>query len=328
MISKIYNLWSHFWFAPVELLPLGILRIVLIGYLFFTLPERFLVLHWSQDMPQEFMVLGLALRYSPIPYPLIDPWIEYFEIALRILGALATLGIFTRISLGFFTIGYWYLAAVDSAWGWHDHGPSLVAQVLLVLCIAPGVSALSIDRFFLNRSSTLRNRLGIGLVGKRWGFQMIFVLLSLFYFTSGFSKLRYGGVQWMNGETLSFYLSGKSVSNRIQQYGSSASVTPDEKWRDGVGLDHYLYGARPSLLAKQIADSKILCAILAIGTIFFEMFFILILLGGPLRDLLLICGAVFHASIYFLMGISFFPWILIELCLVNWCRVFRRQPQL
>lgn len=316
--------WERFWFSPVRNRGVGILRIVLCAYLFGTLSERFLIMHWAFETPREFFVPGLALRYLPLPFPMGDEQAEYFKIAMRLLGACCVLGILTRPSLILFCIGYWYLAAVDSGWGWHDHGPSLVAQVTAVLAVAPGVRAFSVDSVFLNRQGTLWQRFGGTAMVPAWGLRLILVLVAFFYLTAGVSKLRYGGIRWMDGETLSFYLSGGSLSSTLQQYGTADEVPPEHLWKDGYGLQHYLYGARPSNLAKEISRNRLLCMLFSVGTIVLEIGFPLVLLGGVAQTILLLSGAAFHASIIFFMGISFMPWLLLELALVDWEDLLRR----
>ncbi|MCB0352200.1 MAG: HTTM domain-containing protein [Bdellovibrionales bacterium] len=321
--------WHTFWHSPISPIPLGLLRILLVGYLGTTLPHRFLVYHWSLEIPKAFYAPGMVLERFLWPFPLTEGSFLFFSALMHILVFMAGAGLFTRLSMTLFSVGYWYLAAIDSAWGWHDHGPSLVVQVLVVLSLSPGVNCLSLDQLLKHlRARSQSTRASLFQPVPRWGFQLILVLLSLFYFTSGFSKLRYGGLEWMNGKTLQFYLEGKSNSRHMQQYGSSPEVPEGEKWKDGFGLQYYIYGANPSPLAKRIAESPLACSMFAIGTIIFELGFIIVLFGGTLRPLLLFGGLVFHASVYFLMHISFMPWMVIEFSYLAWefFRHFQDKP--
>ncbi len=98
----------------------------------------------------------------------------------------------------------------------------------------------------------------------RWGTQLMLVLIVLLFFSAGVSKLRYSGLAWADGQTLSFYLDGGTglripdpesdgylAPNSTWRKGFSQFVTsehPTDLWKDGVGLEGYLYRARPEPL--------------------------------------------------------------------------------
>ncbi len=302
---------------------LGLLRILLVAFLTTQIADLVADVEAASDLPVEFMEPGPLLRWHPLPFPMPGHWVGGFQTVMVQLGVLASLGFLTRATLFLFAAGYAYLTAVQSAWGWHDHGPSLVVQVLLVAPFLPGITSLSIDNLrqhvFGRRGKD--NSVGAAVVGApvpRWGLQLVLVLVATFYFASGLAKVRTSGIEWMDGHTLSFYMSGNSVSSRVQQLGTLDSVADESRWKDGVGLTHYLYGARPSPLAKAMADIPALMIALSIATIVLELCYPLILAGGATRALLLLSGMTFHLSIFLMMGISFFPWVIIDFCLVDW----------
>lgn len=318
---------NSLFFGSEKIYQLALLRFALVAYLVFELPGHFFNLHGALSMPAEFMNPGIFLRYSPLPFPIPELEIDTYHTIMIELGALAALGFLTRISLFLFTLGYAHLLAIESAWGWHDHGPSLVAQVLLLLCFAPGTTSYSIDSLW---RAVKKRREGdfwkhfSGAEVKRWGFVTLLLLVSTFYFTSGLSKLRYGGTYWPNGKTLSFYLSGMSRSNHLQQYGSALNVPAALKWKDGYGLQFYIYGANPSPVAKQLAQEPGVAAFGAMGAVLLELLFPLIFLGRRIRSLILLASGIFHFCIYQFMGIAFFTWCIIDFSLIDWRALFRR----
>ncbi|MCB0336148.1 MAG: HTTM domain-containing protein [Bdellovibrionales bacterium] len=256
---------------------------------------------------------GLWLTVSPIPVPLTPDWVNLFHIVVFNVGLMAAFGVFTRVSLIVFTVCYGHMVALESAWGWHDHGPSLVIQVLLVMCIAPGITMLSVDKLV---KGYWKGKVSVAEICfakiPAYGMQLILVLVVLFYTTAGVSKLRYGGLRWLDGETLSFYLAGKSKSNHVQQFGSIENPSPEQRWKDGVGLSHYLYGAKPSWFGQELSKQKTLCSLGAISSVVLELLAPIALFGGLMRRMYFVSTALFHLGIYALMGIPFLTWVLLD----------------
>lgn len=324
---KLPNAADRWLFGHGSPLCLGVLRILLIGYLTTCIPQLVADVEAAGELPAEFMAPGVVLRWHPLPFPLPVHWIGGFQTVLMQVGLLASVGLFTRFTTFGFAFGYVYLEAVQSAWGWHDHGPSLVIQVVGVMPFLPGIDSLSLDRLwrrvFRGDGSVRMASALVGPTVPRWGVQLVLILVATFYFASGFAKLRISGLDWLDGHTLSFYMSGNSLSSRVQQLGTMSSVGSEDGWRDGIGLTHYLYGARPSGLARRMAEVPNLMAALSVATVALEVGFPLILAGGVLRTVLLLAGAAFHVAIYFLMGISFVPWAIIDFAMIDWSAAAR-----
>lgn len=307
--------WVQRLFKPEPSHWLAVLRVSLLAYLLvFRFDERLFLFDWSQTLPAAFMNKGWLLAYAPFPFPMtLDQQSVFFAI-LRSAGYLALVGFFTRFHLILFSIGWTFVVAQESAWGWHDHGPSLVVQVLLILCLAPGISAYSLDgiikKLFRNTSLSWKNALN--LPTQKWVWQAILALTVLFYTTSGVSKLRYGGLQWLNGETIAFYFSGQSDSSKVQQFGSRSEVPSDDAWRDGYGLDFYIYGSQRSDLGSFIASNRFVSSLTACAGVGLELFFLSALFSRKLRILFLLAGCCFHIMVYCTMGISFMSWVMID----------------
>jgi hypothetical protein len=250
-------------------------------------------------------------------------------------GSCAAIGLLTRPNLLLFTIGYVYLKGVESAWGSFDHEPTIVVQILALLVVAPGSTACSVDRLVTtllrrDRQSVSLPSAVAGPAVSRWGLQLILVVVVIGYFGAGVSKLRHGGAEWLNGQTLAFYMSGKSHSSKIQQYGSARQVPEERKWKDGFGLEFYLLGAKAAPVAPFMDHYPFSYALAALGALSLELFSPLILLGGWFRVVVLLGAAAMHLSIDHLMGIPFLNWIVIDLALLDWpwvlAALLRFQP--
>lgn len=306
-------------------IPIVLIRVFLIGYLLIDLPDHFMGLHGVGGLPEEFMARSFLVQKIPLPFPFPELHIDTYHTVMLELGCLVILGLFTRVALAIFTFGYAYLLGVESAWGWHDHGPSLIIQILAVLVIAPGLNCCSITNLWAwaRRRIQFKNiefdtrRDFIGAAQPLWGFFLICILVSTFYLASGTSKLRFGGFHWLNGQPLAFYLSGISRSNQLQQYGSRVVVPASERWRDGFGIDFYLYGANPSSLGKYIGADPLYRKVGACAATFFEILYPLMLFGGRFRFFMCLSAALFHLSVISLMGISFMPWVVLNFCLMG-----------
>jgi hypothetical protein len=324
MIRVMADRFDRFWFAPIAPYSVALLRFALLTFLVYVrLPEEVGLLLYRNGWPAEFMAPGVGLRWSPLPFPFPVESIELFHTGLVFTGACAAIGLLTRPSLMLFTIGYVYLKGVESAWGSFDHEPTIVVQILALLVVVPGTTTYSADRVLsaLLRRNRKRHSLYSVVAGPavpRWGLQLILVVVVIGYFGAGVSKLRHGGVEWLSGKTLVFYMSGKSHSSKIQQYGSAQDVADERKWKDGFGLEFYLLGARAAPLAPFMDRHPFSYAIAALGALSLELLSPLILLGGWFRVLLLLGAAVMHVCIDHLMGITFLNWIVIDLALVDW----------
>ncbi len=331
MIRELQRAADRFWFAPVSPLPLAALRIALIGYLLARrLPDEIGLLLYRSTWPGELFVPGVWLRWSPLPFPMGVELLPLFHTVMVLAGAAALAGVCTRPALLVFTVGYVYLKGVESAWGSFDHEPAVVVQILALLVLAPGVSACSIDRVI--RWVRRRDRatgFTAAVVGRpvpRWGVQLVLIVLIVGYWGAGVAKLRHGGVEWLDGETLAFYMTGHSQSSRIQQIGSAADVPEERRWKDGFGLEFYLLGAQTSWLGELMARHPRAFPAAAAAALAIELLSPLILLGGACRTGLLLGAAGMHVVISTFMNISFVSWILIDLIMIDWAWLARGRP--
>jgi hypothetical protein len=289
----------------------------------------------AADYPLEFFEPSPLLNLLPIPFPLPIP-MHRFRIAMTVLGILASIGLFTRPALLLYVIGYWYMGSAISAWGYITHSRIVPLQVLAILTAAPGTTYLSVDRLLLwswrryhGDNVLLLSALKVAPVA-RWGKQLILVLLVTIFLSAGISKLRHGGMQWADGRTLGFYLSGGSTRG-VEGWKNGFSVIigpnkpkPEIAWKDGFGLKSYLYHTRPTRLGRTVAKHPLALIALSVFTLLFELGAPLLLTNKWTRNLYLISAIGFFIGIHLTMAISFLSWIPVFLCLIDWIWLLER----
>jgi len=261
-----------------------------------------------------------------------------------IAAAIGTLfGIFTRVSLFVFGIFLLYTTGFSASLGVFDHENCLVSQLLIAMAFIPGVTNVSVDRlvkYFLKYRKGENFRLYEAFYQVKssvWGLRLLLILLACVYFTAGFSKVRFGGLKWMDGKTLTFYLDGHASpakQGRIPpMFLSGQNVKPAETWKDGFGLYSYSYGNRQysgigRKAAEFVSTIPLLIMALSILTVLFEMSSFLVFIDGWPRTIYLLCAIMLHVSISLFMNLDFVSYRIVDFLLVDWIWVFRQLPAL
>jgi len=301
------------------------MRIVLAGYvLCWRLPRDLRILWRVRNATPELMDPAFLLKIIPLPYPMGAEQFHIFSGVMTALGVCVLVGLFTRASLFFFGAGLLYLGAGESSWGWFNHGNALLDLVLFLMAWIPGTTAWSVDHVLLwgwrrNRGGPSESFLSAlkGPPVPPWGLKLILLLVVLIFFAAGVSKLRYSGLKWADGETLSFYLEGRSGGN-FHQFAGPENVPPEVAWRDGFGLESHLYGSPSSPFARRLVQNPRALKILSTLTLLLELGMPLALLGGWPQTIFLLGNIIFLLSIQSLMNIYFRPYVLLSLLLIDW----------
>src|SRR5262249_48240181 len=131
-------------------------------------------------------------------------------------GIGALIGLKTRASLFVYTLVYWFL--ISHAYSYADvhHREAPYALFLLALTFSPAGARLSVDAWLRRR-----NRQGEGAAEAKptdtamWPLKFLHVYLSMTYFSTGITKLISGGLRWMNGYTLQFYIFNTAVNRHL-----------------------------------------------------------------------------------------------------------------
>ena len=253
-------------------------------------------------------------------FPIFEDYRTFILYAVIIFGFGATIGLLTRVSLALYAVVYFSLMYFDVNMGIYNHEAGLTVQILFILVFAPGVKNLSLDKFLESRGS-FKSFFTITPYNN-WALRLVLILIAVGYFTAGISKVRYGGTEWLDGNTLSYYLSGKSSHrNEVAQKFVPSQNSSD--WRQEIAIDAYTYGnfqTNPTFtgLAKSLSDNKVVMMILSIFTVLFEVAAVFILFSNPFRSVFFLMAVGFHFSIRILMGLGFLDYQVICLSLVDW----------
>jgi hypothetical protein len=321
----------HDWcFAPSARYQPGLFRIVLAiwilhDYLVRLFPRLDVIAGRSRDFLDPSLV-ARAVDGLSLPLPPDAGSLGFLRaLAYGVAGA-AVLGISTRLSLIALASINLYLGAAVNSWGYAAHSTALPALLLVILAAAPGATTFSCDALFeawqarrRGQPARFSERMFGGAVSV-WPVRLTLLLLCLFYFASGHSKLRHSGLRWTDGRTLDFYLSGGSVlgSGQPQRFLADPRAPAADKWRDGFGLVDYAYFGRPTPLGRALSRSKASVRLLSIATLLFELSFPLVLLGRRITFGYLLAGAAFHAGIMLTLQIDFWSSLVVYLLFVDW----------
>ncbi len=271
---------------------LAVLRILFFGVVFVTVSGPDYFLQWTR-VPAEFWHPRGIMRF--LSEPLAPEVVSISFFAWQALTIACMLGVFFR----WLAPVWWALGLVvmtnGHSFGYQGHVFMPVVVAGLPLCFSHASDALSVDRFWRGVASSGDARayhLPIRTV------QIAFVLA---YFAAGISKLRFGGLEWMTGDTLRNYLVRSSLI-----YADSNQLA------HMVQLNEVLYRI------------PLLCNFVAFGAVALE-------LAAPLalwrkRYSMIIVPAIIslQIGIFFTMYVRFTPYIALLGAWVNWHWLIQR----
>lgn len=276
------------WFdkpAPPE--RLAMFRILLgtftLGYLLIRLP---VFLSLADGRPSRFEPVGLL---SPLSGPLPSDLVTVAVISAVGFAVAFTAGWHYRFSGPALAVLMLVLGTYRSSWGQLLHFENLLVLHLLVVGLSPAAHVWSADARFAGSRSVMDGRsAGSGqsssesspAVRYGWPLQLAAAITTVTYVLAGFAKLRYGGLDWMLGDTLRNHVAYSATR-----------------------LD--LLGGTPSPLAKPFVGFGWLFPPLATATVIIELAAPLALFGPPLRRVWVVSTWLMHMGILGLMFIVF-----------------------
>jgi hypothetical protein len=118
-----------------------------------------------------------------------------------------------------------------------------------------------------------------------WPSQLICVCIAVVYFMAGLEKLLIAGVDWVNPESFRSYL--------------------------------YLHQAPAGLW---VAKSDVLCTVLPLFAMLFQLGFVFILFYPRLKTLILLSGIAFHIGTYMLLEVGWYinAWVMTYIFFIDW----------
>lgn len=298
-----------------------------------------LIKSWHVDVPDSeyhgwvFIVVPPGLRDFLLSHP------NAVAAGVLALVVLSVIGLASRPALLALALIGLFARSVEVSQGVFDHESSLTTQVLVVLAFAPGTNSVSLERVIRWWRAGRKDLLGYLTAPYRpWGVLLILGLLAITYTASGLSKLRFGGLRWLDGETLGFYLRGLTSGEAVYVVGGGPPT-----WRDDFGLEMYTYGNynfgnyHPAILGDIVdwmAHTPAVMITLSVATVLLELAGFLLFVPR-LRSVLLVGYIGMHTTIGLLMGLPFVEYQVVCLLLIEWERIIpfaatrlrrRREP--
>jgi hypothetical protein len=272
--------------APPE--RLAMLRILTGLFTLVYLVARLPVFVQLTERDSGFEGVGLARLLGG---PVADPVVLVTIAATLASGVAYTLGWRFR-SLGpVFALGFLALGSYRSSWGQLLHFENLAALHLVVVSLAPAADRWSLD------ARARRRRADRDGTAYGWPIALAALIVVITYVITGLAKLRYGGVDWIIGDTLRNHVAYSAA--RLDLLGGDAS--PIAGWAVRAS-----WGWTPAAAFAVLVE---LAAPLA-------------LLGGRVRTTWVVAAWLLHAGIAATMLIVF-PYPLFLVAFAPFFRVER-----
>jgi hypothetical protein len=268
--------------APAE--RLAMLRILTGVFAVIYLLVRLPVFLQLGDRRSGFDGVGLA---TVLDRPVDAVVVDLMVAATLVAGIGFAIGWRFRVSGPLFAFGMLALGSYRGSWGQLLHFENLMVLYLLIISLSPAADAWSIDA--RRRPSGRERRADPGSESVAYGFPVALAALVLVitYVIAGLAKLRYGGLDWVIGDTL-------------RNHVAYAAARLD------------LLGGSPSPLAGWAVRLDGIWPIVAAATIVIELAAPVALLGGRLRTAWVLAVWLMHLGVLALMLIGFpFPLFLV-----------------
>ena len=291
--------WLRYWGCEGSAKLLGVQRALFFGVLFLTLrgfgQAPFAPVDGWSLLDPVFWEPAFPWRYltpdGPPPRALVVIGARLLELSV----AMSCLGLFTRVSTVTAAVSGFLMLPYAGCWGVHYHQTSISGLMLLVLAFSRCGDGFSLDALFWPKTELgASHHYG-------WPGRMACLALSMVFFAAGVEKLRKSGLEWIFSDNLSLTLT--------RGFYFPFTGTP----RTDLGLT--------------IAQSTSLCLILALLTIFFELFYPLGLLAHATRHkwllIMPIGGALAICGFNILLGKSFYALVVAH---VFWLPMGREEP--
>ncbi len=256
-----------------------VLGIFVTGYLLVRSPVFVELGHRS---PGRFDAVGIfRVIGQPIPHPINSVVVA----ATIVAGALFTVGWRFRVTGPVFALGLLIVATHRSSWGQLLHFENLMTLHVIVVAFARSADAWSLDA--LRRAHTRVEVSGPHSPADRppidrYGHALHLAALTtvITYVIAGVAKLRYGGFEWMDGDTLRNHIAYSAT--RLE-----------------------LLGERRPPLAVLAVEHSVLLRPAGVASVAIELLAPLALLGGRWRNGWVIVAWLMHVGIFATMLVGF-----------------------
>lgn len=288
-----------FFFSDDKTINLGICRFIFYALIFvFYLGEDFS--HWGR-MDKVFWEPILIFEYLSIP--VVSPQTLFFlNISWLTAIFLSSIGLFTRINTFIAFILSIYIFGLVNSYGKLQHMENVMVVIMGIMAFSRCGDLFSIDSW-LNNQHWFKFKSKASTYNKweySWPIKLIWVFMTLVFFSAALSKLRNTGLEWVTDDGLS------TVFIKVHFVGARSDP---------------LYEG----LALWLGTKLIVCKVLAGITLLLELFSPLSLFNKYLRLMLIPSLFIMILMFWVIMGISF-PQLLI--CFVFWVPWHKLVPDI
>ena len=250
-----------------------VLGVFVTGYLLIRSP---VFLELGTRSADRFESVGV---FRLVDQPLVGLVNDAVVLAGIALGITFTVGWRFRVAGPLFAVVLLVLASHRSSWGQLLHFEHLMVLHVLVIGVSPAADAWSLDARRHARNGCI---VDTDPSADRYGFPLLVasVVMVVTYVIAGVAKLRYGGIEWVTGDTLRNHIAYSAT--RLELLGGWASP-----------------------VASLVVDAAWLLAPMAALSILIELTAPIALLGGRWRNGWVVAAWLMHAGIYVLMLVGF-----------------------
>jgi hypothetical protein len=245
-----------------------------------------------------------ALHLPVLP----EAWLAVLQIIWKLSLFLSCIGLFTRVNTIVAFVGGLYLLGLPHNFGKTHHFDGIIVFSLIAMALAKCGDGFSVDQLIRKKN---RNHhvpaADVRISGEyTWPVRVIWLLLSIVFFSAGIAKITESGIEWMTSEHLQISL--------LQHRYHLATNDPLVPW------------------GEYLAQYSTLCKIVATGTILLELGYPLALFNRQARYILVPSIIGMLIGIRLLMGPSFYQFIICSLFWIPWDRIYtylayKLQPQ-
>ncbi len=294
LVSSLRAAWDAYWFRPGSLRRLAYCRILF--FAFFLLyhhahEEGGLTSFSGTDVYAPMLITRVMHDLLRLPY--LTPPVQHALYQVMVVFAVVSLlGFRTGLTTKLTALVYTYLKAEQDAHGGYVHHPdAIVALSVWALALSPSGATLSLDALRRRRKGEVGAETGVANDAQdptspfaTWPVRFVSLFLAIAYFLAGACKVWLGGgVGWLNGDTLRYYL--------VQG-----------------GME----------LGMRLSDHHLLTQLMSIATLVFELTFWLVLVFPSLTLAYALYGFGFHIGSLYLMNVHFIPFLLGYVFLFDW----------
>ena len=227
---------------------------------------------------------------APLDSPVSGPLVVSGVVVLLALGVAFTCGLWFRVTGPLFAVALLLATTYRSSWGQVLYFETLMVLHVLIVGFTRSADALSVDA--RRRGGTAPAPASPASPATPatsatsanpcygWPIRLAACVTVLTYVLAGVAKLRIGGVEWMDGETL---------RNHVAYSAARLDVL----------------GGSPSPFAEPLLDAAWLFTPLAVATVVIELAAPVALLGGAVRNVWVVAAWLMHAGIAALMFVVF-----------------------